>query len=221
MINAVRIAGFLFLFIIVINVASVSFGNELMSDLNAEAKLQKISEDPSRYKTGIGLGVVEHLAIIALAFVLYVAFGHYDRKLGMIWIAARSVEGLILIYNEIRVWELLSIAEKYAEASGVNQVSFVALGEVVLQSKNSGFLLASIFFGIGTMAYSYLFVTHGLVPLNIGRAGIICGFLWSASNGASLVTPSLLILTNVSGLAVLIFEVLLGGWLFLYSSVTS
>ena len=97
----------------------------------------------------------------------------------------------------------------------------IEMGRTILQTKNTGFLLASVLFGIGTMAYSYLFVTHGVVPLNIGRVGIIFGLLWGVSNGLSLITPSLLVLTDFSGLAVLVFELLLGGWLLLYSGVSS
>ncbi len=216
-----RLAGVLFLFIIILNVASVSFGNELMSDLDAEVKLERISEDPTRFKTGIGLAVAEHLAIIALAVTLFVAFSSHDKRLGWIWLGARSLEGLILVYTEIRIWGLLSLAERYSVAGSVEQSNLIALGQGILQTKNTGFLLASVLFGIGTMAYSYLFVTQGVVPLYIGRVGIIFGLLWGLSNGLSLVTPSLLVLTNFSGLAVLIFELILGGWLMLFSNTLS
>jgi hypothetical protein len=216
-----RLAGVLFLFIIILNVASVSFGNELTSDLDAEVKLEKISEDPTRFKTGVGLAVAEHLAIIALAVTLFVAFSSYDKRLGWVWLGARSLEGLILLYTEIRIWGLLSLAERYLVAGSVEQSNLIALGQGILQTKNTGFLLASVLFGIGTMAYSYLFVTQGVVPLNIGRSGIIFGLLWGLSNGLSLVTPSLLVLTNFSGLAILVFELLLGGWLLMYPSIAS
>ncbi len=221
LINAFRIAGILFLFIIVMNVASVSYGNELMSDLNVETKLLRIYEDPTKFKTGIGLAVVEHLAIIALAVTLFIAFSPFDKRLGWVWLVARSLEGFILVYTEIRVWELLSLAERYSVAGSAEQSTLIAMGQAILQTKNTGFLLASVLFGVGTMMYSYLFVTHGVAPLYIGRAGIIIGFFWGVSNGLSLVTSSFLVLTNLSGLAVLVFELLLGGWLLLYSNVIS
>ena len=221
MLYATRIAGFLFLLIIVVNVASVSFGNELMSDLNAEVKLQRISEDPTRFKTGIGLAIAEHLTIIALAVTLFVAFSSYDKRLGFVWLVAQSLEGLILVYTEIRIWELLSLTERYSVVGRVEQSTLIEMGRVILQTKNTGFLLASVLFGVGTMMYSYLFVTHGVAPRIIGRAGIIIGLLWGVSNGLSLVTPSLLVLTNFSGLAVLVYELLLGGWLLLFSNVTT
>ena len=217
MISATRIAGLLFLLIIVVNIASVSYGNELMSDLNAAVKLQRISEDPTRFKKGIELAVVEHLTIIALSVTLFIAFSSYDKRLGWVWLVARSLEGLILIYTETRIWELLSLAERYLVVDITEQSTLIEMGQNILQTKNTGFLLASVLFGIGTMMYSYLFVTHGVAPLNIGRAGIIIGFLWGVSNGLSLFTPSFLVLTNLSGLAVLVFELLLGGWLLLFS----
>ena len=95
------------------------------------------------------------------------------------------------------------------------------MGQDILAIKNTGFLLASVLFGIGTLTYSYLFVTHGVTPLVIGRLGIIFGVFYSFSNGLSLLLPSLLVLTDLSGLSILIFELGLEGWLTLYSSVTS
>lgn len=212
-----RVAGFLFLAIIVLNFASVSFGNELMSDLDVEDKLRRISENQSKFKTGVFLSVAEHVAIILLAGTLFVAFSQYDRTLGWVWLGARFVEGLILLYSEVLVWGLLDLSEKYS-VSNVGQSGIVESGLSILLAKNTGFLFASVLFGVGTMAYSYVFVTNALVPLNIGRFGLVCGFLWGFSNGISLFSSSFLALTNFSGLLVLIFESVLGGWLPLFSN---
>ena len=42
------VSGFLFLFIMITNIASERFGHEIFSDLDADAKLQKINNDPKK-----------------------------------------------------------------------------------------------------------------------------------------------------------------------------
>ena len=45
------LSGFLFLFIIVIlNLATAKFGYEIFSDLDSEAKLQKINQNPPKFQ---------------------------------------------------------------------------------------------------------------------------------------------------------------------------
>ena len=44
------LSGFLFWFIIFTNLARGRFGYETFSDLNSEAKLQKINNDPKRFQ---------------------------------------------------------------------------------------------------------------------------------------------------------------------------
>ena len=64
------LSGFLFLFVIITNIASVRFGSETFSDLDSDAKLQKINNDPKRFQISIVLLLIEHGSIIALAMML-------------------------------------------------------------------------------------------------------------------------------------------------------
>ena len=70
----IALSGFLFIFIIVVlNLASGLYGYEIFSDLDAEAKLQKIVTDPQKFKTAVGLVVIEHFAIgqVKAAIILH------------------------------------------------------------------------------------------------------------------------------------------------------
>ena len=66
----VVLSGFLFWFIIITNIASGRFGYETFSDLDSEAKLQKINADPKRFKVSAILILIEHISIILLALML-------------------------------------------------------------------------------------------------------------------------------------------------------
>ncbi|MEJ2272236.1 MAG: DUF4386 family protein, partial [Candidatus Bathyarchaeota archaeon] len=70
----IMLSGFLFLFIIVMNLASGRFGYETFSDLDAEAKLKMINKNPKKFKTSFLLILIEHFSIIFLALMLFLAF---------------------------------------------------------------------------------------------------------------------------------------------------
>jgi hypothetical protein len=213
------LSGFLFLFIIIVlTIAGERFGNEVISDLDSDAKLQEIANDPKKFKIGFVLVLIENVSIISLAVMLFVAFSPYNIILGVVWTISRTGEGLIQIYNKKSYWGLLSMARQYSAISGAEKNSLIDTGRSILKAKNSNFASAQILFSIGTLAYSILFVTSGVVPPIIGWFGIVATIPYGFGNGIMLVKPDFKALWNLGGLLILIFEIVLGGWL-LFSGI--
>ncbi len=207
------LSGFLFLFIIITLVVGGAFGYSVISDLDSDAKLQEINKDPKKFKIGTVLALIEHGSIIALAIMLFLAFNPYNITLAVIWTISRITEGLIDFYNEKNYWGLLNIARQYSSSSGAEKKSLSELGRSILKTKNSRFAFAQILFSIGTLSYSILFVTSGVVPEIIGWFGIVASILYGFGNGIILVKPNKAMQIFRVGLLILIFELVLGGWL--------
>jgi hypothetical protein len=213
---AMRLSGFLFLFILVLNIAMAAFGNKTeIGDTDSGAKLQEINDDPKKFQIGIVLGLIEHLGIIALAIMLFIAFSSYNIMLGIVWIIFRTGEALIFIYNETKYWGLLNIARQYAGTSGAEKDALSDSGRVILQTRNARYNFALILFSIGTLAYSILFVTYRVVPPFIGWLGIITGIFLGLGCGIKVVKPHLEAL-SIFGLLAIVFEVIIGGWLLFF-----
>ncbi len=107
---ATRLSGFFYLFIIIAISASQILGNKLISDLDSDAKLQKINDAPNKFKISVALAFAEHFSVIVLAILLFIAFGSFSVILGVVWMTFRIGEDLIDIYNETSYWALLNIA---------------------------------------------------------------------------------------------------------------
>ena len=216
MIIEAKLSGFLFLIIIITNIASGKFGYKTFNDLNSDAKLQEINTDQKKFKIGFVLILIEHVSIISLAVTLFIAFGPYNIILGIVWAVSRIGEALIQIYDKKSYWGLLDLAIKYPDTSGAKRDTLIDLGRSILNTKESRFTFAQILFSIGTLAYSILFVTYGVVPSIIGWFGIIASILYGLGNGIFRVKPNVKILWSLGGLLILIFEVVLGGWLLFF-----
>ena len=66
-IYAMRVSGFLFLFILVTNAASVAFGNEV-GEVASNVKLQKINDDQNKFQISVILAIISHASIIVLLY---------------------------------------------------------------------------------------------------------------------------------------------------------
>ena len=75
-----------------------------------------------------------------------------------------------------------------------------------------------ICWSIGTLAYSIVIVTSEVVPQIIGWLGLVACILFGFGSGIMLVKPNLKGLGYFGGLLIMLFEVVLGGWL-LFSSL--
>jgi len=207
------LSGFLFLFIIITLILAERFGYSVISDLDSDSKLQEINNDPKKFKIGTVLAFIEHGSIIALAMMLFLAFSPYNILLAVVWAISRITEGLIVLYNEKNYWVLLNLARQYSVSSGAEKNSLIDLGRSILRTKNSRLAFAQIFFTIGTLSYSILFATSGVVPEIIGWFGIVASILYGFANGIILIKPHKAKQFFSVGLLILIFELILGGWL--------
>jgi hypothetical protein len=221
------LSGFLFLFILVLNLVMGTLGYLMeKDDYDSDADLRKINKNPKKFQIGIVLGLIEHGSVIALATMLFIAFSPYNIILGIVWAIFRIGEGLIQYINEPNYWRLIKIARRYSDPSGTEKNSLSDLARTIFKTKDFRFKFAMICWSIGTLAFSIVLVTYGVVPQIIGWLGIVASILVGFGNGIKLVKPNFKVLlgiinrtTTIGGLSAILFEVILGGWLLFYSII--
>jgi hypothetical protein len=197
------------------------FGYEIFSDLDPEAELRRVGNAPRKFKIGVGLVLLEHSSIIALAAALFLAFGAINIALAIVWTTTRTVEGLIQIYVKKDYSQLLNSARQFTGTNVAGRSELLDSCLRILRRKNSTFTFSQILFSIGTLAYSILFISYEAVPSPIGWFGIVASTIYGFGNGARLVKPDHKALWNVGGLLIWIFETVLGGWLLFSPLITS
>ena len=207
------LSGFFFLFIIVTNIASGKFGYQTFSKLDSDYELKRIQSNPRNFRIGFGLILTEHIAIILLVLMLFLAFNTYSLILAVIWSVSRATEAIIQIYHKKNYWSLLRISEQYPKESDSSRESLRDLARSILKKKNSVFTFAQILFSVGTISYSILFVLYGVVPELIGWFGVVASIIYGFGSGIALAKPNFKTLWNIGALLILIFEIILGGFL--------
>jgi len=213
---AIKLSGFFFLLIIVTNLASDRFGYKTFDDVDVKTKLQTIKRNPKKFKIGVAIIIIEHLSIISLSISLFFAFSHYNVILGIIWCIFRIGEALIQIYDKQNYWGLLHITKEYSDNNDDKKDTQIDLARSIIQTKTSRFSFAQILFSIGTFTYSILFILYGVVPITIGWFGIIASILYGLGNVIFRII-SFKGLWSIGGLLILLFEIILGGWLLFFT----
>jgi hypothetical protein len=217
-----RVAGFLFLFIIVLYLILLPALGYKVEIGDSDAELQRINNDPKKFQISIGLALIHNVIVITLTILLFIAFSLYNIILAIVWTIFRIGEGLILSYNDKNYWGLLNIARKYSGASGAEKSSLSDLTRTITKTKSSRFDFAMIFWSIGTLAFSIVLVTYGVVPAIIGWLGIVVSIFVGFADGIKFSKSKIQdskvfkVLFPIGGLAAILFEVVLGGWLLFF-----
>jgi hypothetical protein len=215
---ALKLCGFLYLFILVTSAASAALGNR-NDETDSASKLPTISENPNQYRMSVNIAIVSHLGIVAIAGMLFIAFSSYNRQLALIGSVFRLGEALVLIYNEVSVLRLLDMAKEYA-LNDTNKDSLRMLGDQILQTKNTRFLLGLLLLAIGALAYCISFVQSGAVPSMIAWLGLAAGII-SAIGILVKFASGYGTVYAIGLLSMMVFEVVFGGWLLFFSRATS
>ena len=208
------VSGFLFLFILVLNLVMAALGYLMeKGDYDPDADLQKIGNDPKRFQTSIVLALIEHGSVIALAIMLFIIFSPYNLIPGIVCVIFRIGEGLIQYINEPNYWKLISIASQYSDTSGAERNSLSELARSIFTTKDTRFKFAMMCWSIGTLAYSIVIATSEALPQIIGWLGIGASILIGFSTGIRLAKPTAKDITAIGGLTATLFEIIIGGWL--------
>ena len=78
------LSGFLFLFILVLNIVMGLLGYLMeKDDYDPDVDLQKINKNHKNFRLSIRLALIEHGSVIALTIILFIAFSSYNLSLGL------------------------------------------------------------------------------------------------------------------------------------------
>ena len=210
------LSGFFFLLILALQIIMASFGYILEptpKHYESDDKLQKFSNDPKKFKIGIGFALVEHFCVITLAILLFFVISPYNIIFGIVLIIFRVAEGSIQVYIEKDYWGLLNIAKQYSVTSGTERNSLMDSYRTILKTKNNRFAFAMIGWSIGTLAFSIVLVIYVLAIPFIGWLGIVASILIGFANGMKLLKPDVKVyeaVSSISGLLAIVFEILIG-----------
>ncbi len=204
-----RIAGFTFLFYIVIGIVSMVLFGRAAGGEGITARLASIAQHATAVRLTVLLTLLQGLSAFVLAITLYALTREQDSDLAMLGLVCRVAEGITGIF----VARTLGLPWLSAPA-GTNQSDTTpaqTLGAFLFKmgTWNPG----AIFFAIGSTLFSYLFLRGRMVPAPNAWLGVFASLLLVVLLPAQLVGWAGGLVTDLMWLPMFLFEVALALWL--------
>ncbi len=204
-----RIAGFSFLFYIVVGLTNLALFRLATSGEGIAAKLAGVAQYAFNVRVTVVLDLLGCFSALALAVTLHAITREQDRDLAMFALICRAGEGLIGATGIPNTLGLLWLATDQGAsapepAAGNALAAFLFKGHVAL---------TATFFAVGSMLFSYLLLRGRMIPIPLAWLGVVASILLVVGLPLQLAGFLRGPATSFLWLPMLAFEVPLALWL--------
>ena len=209
-----RLAGFTFLFYIVVGITSmVLFGQATRGAEGTAATLASLVQHATLVRLTVVLTFLMFLCAVVLGVTLHALTREEDGDLAMIALCCRVSEGIVGAVSATRTLGLLSVATAASSPVAVDASTAQALGALMLKQEGWTGNIAAACFAIGSTIFSYLFLRARSIPVALAWLGLLASVLLVVTIPAQLAAFVRGPLTYFVWLPMLVFEVTFALWL--------
>ncbi len=174
---AARVAGALFITATVSIILAVVL---LEPVVDAPDFLVQASVSEARVAAGVLLELVNNIAIVGIAVVIYPVLKPFSERLALGYIAARTIESVVFTIGTGLLLPLLFVSDEFVAAGAPPASYFHTLGGMLLAghdlgNASGGAALAFTVFSLGTLMLNYVLYRARLVPRWISAFGLLAG----------------------------------------------
>jgi hypothetical protein len=193
--------------------ASLIGGLWLESMLNTPDYLANVSENKTQVVLGVLLELINGIAVIGIAVIMYPLFKKQDEALALGYVALRIIEAVIIIAAVISPLTLIAVSQEYLAAGASDAPNFQTIGTAFLAVRELLVgQMTGIFFSLAALLLFYLLYQSKLVPRFIS--------VWGFISVALVLTWNLVEIFGISisagiilGLSMILNEIFLAIWL--------
>ncbi len=183
--SAARVVGILFI------LATVPFSISVVvlePILASPDLLARVAEKPGRVGVGVLLEMVNHLAVVGIAVVMFPVLKPFSERMALGYVVARSIEATLFAVATLHLLTLVFVSGEVRGAEPGLQVQLMA--DVLLAGHDwNTAVLPFTAFGLGALLLNYALYRARLVPRWIAVFGLL--------SAASILGARLLLITGV------------------------
>jgi len=186
-----RIAGVLYLMIIVIGFSSEFFvRDKLVMAGDVTATANNIASSESLWRTSIACELILLVCAVALTLIFYVLLRPVNKNHALLAVLFNIVEFPIEAVSKLCLLAALffSGSADYLKAFEPRQLH--ALVKISLKLHDYGFGIDLVFFGFACLVYGYLLFRSGYLPRTLGVLMAIAGLSYLANSFTLILAPA-------------------------------
>lgn len=179
---APRLAGLMFVIVIVIGVLSGSVLTPLNYKMtgppdNISETMINFSENPAMVQMSIVGFLIEAVAIVLLTVLLYTTLIKQNKIIARWAFGLWIIEAVAIAVREINAFSLLSTAQEFVKAGAPDSSYFQTLGSLFYKLMHFCYDAQMVFYCIGGILFYYLFLKSKYLPKVLPLWGIIAASL--------------------------------------------
>ena len=187
--------------------------------LNASDYLARVFPNSGAVELGSLLWSINNIGIVFIAVFAFGVLRKLDETLAVGYLAARIVEGAIMMLGIAATLLLIPLSQEFLKAGAPQNSWFLSIGDVLRQAKFLGLTgLSFPLLGLGGLLFTWMLFRFRLVPRVISVVGLIgyaLVFLSGMGNWFGVIDPSVGGNGAFLAIPVAAFEIiLLPFWLF-------
>jgi hypothetical protein len=214
-----RIAGFLFLWLIITDVAGLLLASHIAGSGTFAETAKRVVASEHLYRLALCSDLIETLSTLLLAFALYVTLKPVDNllaQMAMYWRLGESFIGSVgVIFGFVR----LSLYHSPQSIGGVETDRPQALVGP-LSHAFAPYNIPAIFFSIGSILFFYLFFKSKYIPRILSAFGVFASVIVTIVCFGGLIFPEHAATLQYGWAPMALAEVTTGFWLMLFAVKT-
>jgi hypothetical protein len=211
-----RLAGFLFLWLIVTGLAGALTISHIVGSGTFEEAAKRVVASEHLYRIALSSELIETVSALLLAFALYVTVKPVNKLLAQIALFLRLGEsfvggaGIIVGFVKLRLYTSPQIA-------GADPAHMRALMGAASQAGVAAYNISAIFFSLGSILFCYLFFTSRYIPRILSVLGVVASVIVTIICFGSLIFPEHAATLQYGWAPMAIAEVTIGIWLMVFA----
>ena len=172
-----KIAGFTYLFYAAVGICFELLMHQATGGYDGAAMVARIGLYATNVRIIILIALLECLSSFVLAVTLYRITRDEDHELAMLGMVCRVAEGVLGSVNNIPGYLGLLWLAKAGVGMGAPDVATTHALRAFLLMPGASFPIGSVFFAVGSLIFSWLFLRGRMVPASIAWLGVFASGL--------------------------------------------
>jgi hypothetical protein len=214
-----RLAGFLFLWLIITGLAGMLITSRIVGSGTFAERAQRVVASEHLYRVALSSELSETLSALLLAFALYVTLKPVNKllaQLAMYWRFAESFIGCVgVVFGFVRLHLYAS-----APPTGVGADQAQALVDLTRHVGNATYNIGALCFSIGSILFFYLFFKSRYIPKLLSAFGVFASAIVTLLCFGTLIFPEYAGTLQYGWAPMAIAEVTTGIWLMIFAVKT-
>lgn len=144
----------------------------------------------SRVAPGVLLELVNHIAVVGIAVVIYPVLRPFSERLALAYVAVRCVEAVLFAIGTMHLLALVSVSQEFVAAGAPQESHFQTLAGMLLAGHDwNDAALAFTAFALGALTLNYTLYRSQLVPRWLSAWGLLAA--------ASILTARVMVVMGV------------------------